>query len=71
MGILVPLFYKQCAIGILSCFSMCLLCSATELFVGYKWIDCSNEEFSTCERNEVVLVIRSAQSSTVDVAIQR
>ena len=64
-------FAKQCAIGILSCFSMCLLCSATELFVGYKWIDCSNEEFSTSERHEVVLVIRNAQYSIVGVAFWR
>ena len=32
------------------------------------WVDCSNEQFSTCERHEVVLVIRSAQYSTVGVA---
>ena len=39
--------------------------------MGYKWIDCSNEEFLTFERHEVVLVIRSAQSSTAGVAFRR
>ena len=47
---------------------MCLLWSATEQLVAYKWVDCSNEQFSACERDEVVLVIRSAQSSRVGVA---
>ena len=37
----------------------------------YRWIDCSNEEFSTNERHEVVLVIRSAQSSIVGVPFRR
>ena len=50
---------------------MCLLCSETKLLVAYKWVDCSNEHFSACERDEIVLVIRSAQSSRVGVAFQR
>ena len=62
---------RQCAIGILRCLSMCLLCSAIEILVAYKWVDCSNEQFFACERDEIVLVIRSAQSSRVGVAFQR
>ena len=50
---------------------MYLLCSAIELLVTYKWVDCSNEQFSACERDEIVLVIRSAQSSRVGVAFRR
>ena len=62
---------KQCAIGILSCFSMCLLCSTTKILVGYKWIYCWKEEFSTSERHELVIFIRSAQYSTVGVPFHR
>ena len=62
---------SQCAIGILRCLSMCLFSSETYLLVAYKWLDCSNEQFSTCERDEVFLVIRSAQYSRVGVAFRR
>ena len=62
---------NQCAIGILSYFNMCLLCSAIGVLVGYKWIDCWKEQFSTSKRHEIVLVVRSAQSSIVGVPFRR
>ena len=64
-------YAKQCAIGILSCFSMCLLCNAIEILVAYMWLECSNEKFYACERDEVVLIIRSGQSSRLGVSFWR
>ena len=67
----VPLLCKAMCNWNIKLFQHVFVVQCNRAICGYKQIDCSNEEFSTNESQEVVLVIRSAQSSIVGVAFRR